>query len=351
VEFSPNGSFLYLSQFGSESKVSQFSLLAVTKEEIEDSEIILYSSSKAIGALLLAPDFKIYVSKFNSRYLDLIENPDVEGLNCNYQEDALYLNGRKSSIGLPNFNNAYLLSPDLILYENYCLGEETRIYVESTKTIDSIHYTVFDGANRIMSNAMEIIHIFSDIGEFMVEAEIFFEGKSKVLKSTVLILDAPVLSFALDTTICESRTVQYFIQQAFTEVIWNGTSTGSAYSIREEGNYFIELKNACGEMRESFEVEQTECLCDFYVPSAFSPNADGLNESFKPVHSCALSQYELLIYNRWGELLFTTQASHVGWNGMYEVVLLPSALYIYVIYYTSRGAATKQLSGMVYLYH
>ncbi|MCD4834939.1 MAG: PKD domain-containing protein [Bacteroidales bacterium] len=49
-------------------------------------------------------------------------------------------------------------------------------------------------------------------------------------------------------------------------------------------------------------------------PNAFTPNDDGLNDTFRPV-SEGVIEYELLVYNRWGELIFTTKDLSAGWNG------------------------------------
>ncbi|NOQ28449.1 MAG: PKD domain-containing protein [Bacteroidales bacterium] len=53
---------------------------------------------------------------------------------------------------------------------------------------------------------------------------------------------------------------------------------------------------------------------DIKFPNAFTPNGDGLNDTFKPVSKGVIS-YEMYIYNRWGELIFTTKDLDAGWNG------------------------------------
>ena len=56
-----------------------------------------------------------------------------------------------------------------------------------------------------------------------------------------------------------------------------------------------------------------------YVPTAFSPNKDGLNETFHPV-SVAVKDYKLTVFNRWGEQIFVTQNQEEGWDGTYKNV-------------------------------
>ena len=51
-----------------------------------------------------------------------------------------------------------------------------------------------------------------------------------------------------------------------------------------------------------------------YIPNAFTPNEDGLNDSFGAL-GYGVKDYHLIIYNRWGQLVFETQQDGVGWDG------------------------------------
>ncbi len=54
----------------------------------------------------------------------------------------------------------------------------------------------------------------------------------------------------------------------------------------------------------------------WWLPNAFSPNIDGLNEEFKPYQSFGISKYRMTILNRWGEILFSTTDPAMGWKGL-----------------------------------
>src|SRR6185369_14819161 len=53
-----------------------------------------------------------------------------------------------------------------------------------------------------------------------------------------------------------------------------------------------------------------------YIPDAFSPNGDGLNDVFQP-KGFGITRYELSIFDRWGERIFTTSDMTQGWDGSY----------------------------------
>jgi gliding motility-associated-like protein len=58
----------------------------------------------------------------------------------------------------------------------------------------------------------------------------------------------------------------------------------------------------------------------YYIPNAFTPNGDELNQTFKPVFYSGFNpqQYNLQIFNRWGELMFESNDSDFGWDGTYH---------------------------------
>ena len=70
-------------------------------------------------------------------------------------------------------------------------------------------------------------------------------------------------------------------------------------------------------------IVQVVCVKDqliIYVPNAFTPDGDGLNEVFLPILTAGYKpgSYELNIYNRWGERIFSTQDENEGWDGTYR---------------------------------
>lgn len=62
------------------------------------------------------------------------------------------------------------------------------------------------------------------------------------------------------------------------------------------------------------------CFPQFFVPSAFTPDNDGINDMFKPVYSRPelLEEYRLDVFNRWGEIVFTATKLDQVWDGMYR---------------------------------
>ena len=80
------------------------------------------------------------------------------------------------------------------------------------------------------------------------------------------------------------------------------------------------------------------CLID--VPTAFTPNNDGLNDYFQPHNALKADNYEFKVYNRWGQLIFHSNNWQDKWDGRLNGVLQPTAVYVWMLRYTNRD--TKQ---------
>jgi len=73
----------------------------------------------------------------------------------------------------------------------------------------------------------------------------------------------------------------------------------------------------------------------FYIPNTFTPDGDAYNQTFKPVFTSGFdpNHYEMLIYNRWGEIIFETHDVTYGWDGTYafENSICQDGVYSYKI--------------------
>lgn len=85
-----------------------------------------------------------------------------------------------------------------------------------------------------------------------------------------------------------------------------------------------------------------------YIPDAFSPNGDGLNDVFQPKGS-GIAKYELKIFDRWGEMLMTSDDFEKGWDGWYKGKLCKQDTYIWKITLTNILGKTQNLTGKVTL--
>lgn len=143
-----------------------------------------------------------------------------------------------------------------------------------------------------------------------------------------------------DTIVCDNEyTLLLNIPGA--TYLWENNSTDSFYNISQSGTYTITVTNTCGSSTGEITVELHADECAVLIPTAFSPNEDGANDLFRGICRCPAENYELEIYNRWGELVFKADDIRDGWNGNYQNLQQPLGVYVYQLSYYSYCAQKK----------
>lgn len=87
---------------------------------------------------------------------------------------------------------------------------------------------------------------------------------------------------------------------------------------------------------------------NIFHPSAFTPNGDNLNDIFT-VFGQYVVAFQMQIFNRWGELLFTTDDIQGGWDGTFKGVDMPEGTYSFIAHITDRAGRRFKRSGSVLL--
>lgn len=110
-----------------------------------------------------------------------------------------------------------------------------------------------------------------------------------------------------------------------------GNNFDPRVSFVQDGKYKVRLiaSDAYGCMDTAIHFFYIELPKGVFIPDAFSPNGDGLDDCFIPVCDKNLRKGELSIYNRWGELIFFSDNSHVGWDGTFHGSEAEQDVYLY----------------------
>lgn len=126
----------------------------------------------------------------------------------------------------------------------------------------------------------------------------------------------PIIS-APYTTISEGESIQLTVGSA-DSYLWNTGQTGQTISISpvENTTYCVEVTdNGCS--NEACILIQIGCESLVYAPNCITANGDLINDEFLVQGDC-LSEFNLLIFNRWGELIFESFDISESWNGTYK---------------------------------
>ena len=69
---------------------------------------------------------------------------------------------------------------------------------------------------------------------------------------------------------------------------------------------------------------------EVYVPTAFTPNNDGLNDFLRPIVMGIKEIQRFAVFNRWGQLIFDTKTERPGWNGLLMGSPMPSQAVVWM---------------------
>lgn len=349
AELSPDGSKLYVGfKYGENDgrpvvhhEIAQYDLSLGNPAAIEGSYTVVTPISDrescnratcffVYRAMNVGPDGKIYVGmRYATRKtipidesFSVIEAPNSPGMACLYKKSALTIRMKYMFAG---YN--YLRSESYPLKENgiavlkqSCFDKPVRFDL-LFKKVDSVRWDFGDPASGTnnYSKAFTVEHTYPAPGLYKVKAVIYTNCISDTAAVELRIredLAVNVPQEIKDTSICEGEPLVLNAR--------NGTSNAYTWenglilpdrTITEPGNYRVAIMNDCSISIRDFKVSVKACPCNVYVPTAFTPNNDGLNDSFKPAVQCYTKNYRLSVFNRYGQLVFVTTNPAVGWDG------------------------------------
>ena len=158
----------------------------------------------------------------------------------------------------------------------------------------------------------------------------------------------PTVSLGADTTVCEETPLVLRPWQINADsLIWSDGSVGNQLAIRYGGELIVTGVNKCGTGSDTVLVK--DIFCDIWVPNAFTPNNDGVNDVFRALGNLGqVGGFGLSVYNRWGERVFHTGDKYQGWNGDYNGTQALLGTYAYILEF-ERGGKRYERKGSFHL--
>ena len=277
-------------------------------------------------------DVSILESSFNSISITLCEGDDLPLSNSTIHAEGVYMDTLTNAIGCDSIIQIDL-KIDTIDFEMVtipsCRDDETgSIQITSiqdgaapfTFSLDGANFTNDDFFENLSagSYSVQVIdrNLCEDTKQITIEEspEIIIE----IQDAYELTCEEPSLNLALNVD--ES-----------TEVVWSTGNSSNEIIIDEVGAYAVTLSNLCQDKRIEFIVEEAEDDNSdlVYIPNAFSPNQDAINDEFKIYYATPPIEFQLEVFDRWGNKLFHTNDPNIGWNGFYRNEDMQTGVYVY----------------------
>lgn len=152
----------------------------------------------------------------------------------------------------------------------------------------------------------------------------------------VTILDLRQNLDGQDTTLCmEDKTpveLNARVPPGAT-ALWSTGETTAKIQAGDTGIYWVRVSDSTCMVRDSVIIHKEYCDCPVLIPNAFTPNGDGVNDTYEPSlpGECPVSELKMQIYNRWGQMIFVTYDPTKGWDGTYDGKPADGGVYYFTI--------------------
>jgi gliding motility-associated-like protein len=145
------------------------------------------------------------------------------------------------------------------------------------------------------------------------------------------------LELGADSSLCQGDVfvIGDTLPNPGTTYEWSTGDTTATIEATQSDTYSLTLTNECGTVADTIDLEFVDCdsACQIFMPNTFTPNGDNTNDTFGFVSDCeepTFEVYRLVVYNRWGELVFETETPNNAWDGNQENgTPAPSEVYFY----------------------
>lgn len=225
-------------------------------------------------------------------------------------------------------------TPSLLVFGEgeYCEGEVLTLSADSQDS-QNVTYT-WQGPKGMSHDGAEW-HLgylgLYHTGTYTLTA-INNHGCDTIVELSVIVHPIPDVSLGDDLT-CIEEPIWLEPGIGYTAYLWQDGSTQSQYFATSDGDYWVEVTDDHG-CTNIASVTLVPCDIELLIPNAFTPNGDGLNDEFGPlVPKVELVNYKMLIYNKWGQLLYETTDISKGWDGTFNGQPSQMDVYSYVITY------------------
>ncbi len=163
----------------------------------------------------------------------------------------------------------------------------------------------------------------------------------------VLLRPAPEVKLGADTSICLNQSLQFDAGWPGSKYTWNTGATTQRITVDKPGIYRVAVTN--NECIGSDTVVVSWGDCGLLMPTAFTPNRDGLNDQFGLLNPFSYQAFSFMIFNRWGQAVYSSSDASGKWDGKYKGLELPAGAYPWVVRYVNKDGGSKVVKGVVLL--
>ena len=203
----------------------------------------------------------------------------------------------------------------------YC--EYTGPYSFTPRTAGGTFY-----GKNIQNNNYNPVVLWLDTIKYILTVN----GCTDSSSQTTQVYPGPRVELGNDTTLCKYEILELKVNSWQSQFVWDNGSTLDSRRITKPGIYSVKVTNICGQKSDTIQVQYRDINCRFFLPTAFTPNEDGINDRYKPI-TYGVDEMEYRIYNRWGEKIYEGVAGDAGWDGTYLGLPVANGTFVITVSY------------------
>jgi len=311
----------------------------VKKTEVFPNPIVDFVSSQFCEGdktifknLSFVPDEEIFLSNWNF---------DSEGVSSDREGSHVFSSHGFFNVSLEVFSDQgcevtvnkdiriyKLPEPNFRVVSDVCLGDVVEFSFESA--IDDVNvidwnYNFGDGN---LSEDQNPIHFYESVGIFDMSLEVVsVDGciNDTLILGAIEVHSLPIANFDVSNLFVSeiSSSISFYnYSQGAESFMWdfdNGDYSyeeNPSYRFEDVKTYNVSLKatSPSGCYSEVTKTVEVQPEYTFFIPDAFSPDGDGVNDVFKPKGNRIYS-FEMQVFDRWGGLVFSSESIDLGWDG------------------------------------
>jgi gliding motility-associated-like protein len=146
----------------------------------------------------------------------------------------------------------------------------------------------------------------------------------------ITITQAARYAFSLgpDSVFCGREPFRLHVGIPNLGIVWSDASTDTSLTTSRDGLYWAQVATECDLLRDSVRLAFLDGNFGPYLPTSFTPNGDGLNDTYQ-VGGELQGEFHMLIFDRWGKLIFASDDITVSWDG--KLNSLPASEGVYAV--------------------
>ncbi len=159
----------------------------------------------------------------------------------------------------------------------------------------------------------------------------------------------PLLNIAHDSILCEGNIDSLDAGYQGMKYLWSTGDSVQKIGVHIAGTYWLKLTSGACVVFDTINI--LHCPAQVFIPSIFSPNGDHKNDIFQ-IKGTDIARAEMIITNRWGEIVYNGDALDSGWDGSFFGRLCPEDLYAYRLIYREYSGTIlydHQITGKIML--